>query len=447
MTETDSPESSTAAPSRWSASLLRLWTLRPAGDLPAEGASRAVVLLGVLSLVLWIAFDWWQNQPQPKFFAAGIPLLAWYVLAVLGFAALLARWATPRSRFGPLLVLTAGLLPILVVLLSAATLFLEPRWLPTAGLAGGVYALLYLNSGLRSLTGASQWRAASAAAVCVVAFIAASDLLDVIPDVWNPAEVANEAPATDDETVDAEAILFEQPARIDAALATMQRDPSPGAQAFFVGFAGVGAEQEFAGEIAQASQVIGARYAIGARSLSLVNDQRDLDQAPLATVSGLRYALKGIAARMRLDRDVLFLAIASHGGRDAVIAVSNSGLPLDDLTDTDLAEALQESGIQWRVIILSACYAGAFIPSLRDPQTIVITAAASDRSSFGCSNDRDMTYFGEAFYRDALPQARSLRDAFERARAAIAVRERREGVTASDPQAYFGAKIEAKLRH
>jgi hypothetical protein len=150
---------------------------------------------------------------------------------------------------------------------------------------------------------------------------------------------------------------------------------------------------------------------------------------------------------MRLDRDVLFLAISSHGGRDAVIAVANSELPLDDLTDDDLAAALRDSGIQWRVIILSACYAGAFIPSLRDPQTIVITAAASDRSSFGCSNDRDMTYFGEAFYRDALPKAGSLRDAFERARAAIAVRERREGVTPSQPQAYFGAKIEAKLAH
>jgi hypothetical protein len=97
------------------------------------------------------------------------------------------------------------------------------------------------------------------------------------------------------------------------------------------------------------------------------------------------------------------------------------------------------------VIILSACYAGGFIESLRDPQTIVITAAAADRTSFGCSNDRDLTYFGEAFYRDALPGARSLRDAFETAKAAIAARERVEHVTPSNPQAYFGAQMEAKL--
>ena len=56
-----------------------------------------------------------------------------------------------------------------------------------------------------------------------------------------------------------------------------------------------------------------------------------------------------------------------------------------------------------------------------------------------------MTYFGEAFYRDALPAARALRDAFETAKQAIAARERSEHATPSDPQAYFGSDIEAKL--
>jgi hypothetical protein len=148
---------------------------------------------------------------------------------------------------------------------------------------------------------------------------------------------------------------------------------------------------------------------------------------------------------MNLDRDVLFLSISSHGAQDPAIAVSNSQLPLNELTDEDLAEALSDSAIKWRVIIISACYAGAFIDSLKNPQTIVITAAAADRTSFGCSNDSDLTYFGEAFYRDALPEARSLRDAFEKTKSAIALRERREHVDPSKPQAYFGAELEAKL--
>jgi len=191
--------------------------------------------------------------------------------------------------------------------------------------------------------------------------------------------------------------------------------------------------------------VLGERYDMTARTLSLINDQRDLERAPLATVSGLKYALRGLASRMNLDQDVLFLSISSHGAKDASIVVSNSELPLQDMTDDDLADALSESGIKWRVIIISACYAGAFIESLRDPRTIVITASAADRTSFGCSNDRDLTYFGEAFYRDALPGARSLRDAFDTAKAAIAARESREHVDASKPQAYFGKAMEEKL--
>jgi hypothetical protein len=159
----------------------------------------------------------------------------------------------------------------------------------------------------------------------------------------------------------------------------------------------------------------------------------------------LKYALRRLGARMNRERDVLFLSISSHGAKDPAIVVSNAQLPLNDLTREGLAEALEESGIKWRVIIISACYAGGFIDSLKNPQTIVITAAAADRTSFGCSNDRDLTYFGEAFYRDALPEAHSIRDAFDKAKAAITARERREHVDPSRPQAYFGSELEAKL--
>jgi Peptidase C13 family len=226
----------------------------------------------------------------------------------------------------------------------------------------------------------------------------------------------------------------------------VQRDGTAAPQAFFLGFAGVGDQKVFAQEIGLAARVLGERFSIGDRRLSLINDQRDLRRAPLASVTALNYALQGIAERMDPDKDVLFLAISSHGSEDPSIAVSNSQFPLTSLTAEDLEKALRESGIRWRVILISACYAGGFIDALRDPKTIVITAAAKDRTSFGCSNDSDLTYFGEAFYRDALPGAKSLRDAFGAAKSAIAAREHREHETPSNPQAYFGAEIEAKLK-
>ncbi|HEY0748619.1 MAG TPA: C13 family peptidase, partial [Steroidobacteraceae bacterium] len=220
---------------------------------------------------------------------------------------------------------------------------------------------------------------------------------------------------------------------------------SPRPKAFFVGFAGVGEQKVFSQEIELASRVLSERYGTNGRELLLINDERDLERLPLASVTGLKYALRRLALQMNLDRDVLFLSLSSHGSQDGIIAVSNAQLPLNDLTDEDLSEALRESGIKWRVIMISACYAGGFIDSLKSPQTIIIAAAAADRTSFGCSSDRDLTYFGEAFYRDALPGARSLRDAFETAKSAIAIRERREHVDSSMPQAYFGPELETKL--
>src|SRR5258708_20604958 len=293
------------------------------------------------------------------------------------------------------------------------------------------------------MTGYTQRAAACAGLVFVSGFIWLTDSLDVIPDVWTPLEAQAAEPG--DALADAEAILFGQPGRSEEALSAVVGDKQTKPKAYFLGFAGVGDEKVFAQEIGLASRVLGERYDMTARSLSRIKDTRDLDRAPLATVSGLKYALRGLASRMNLDRDVLFLSISSHGAKDPAIIVSNSELPLQDLTDDDLADALSESGIKWRVIIISACYAGAFIESLRDPQTIVITAWAADRTSFGCSNDRDLTYFGEAFYRDAFPAAHSLREAFDTAKTAIAARERREHVDASNPQAYFAARLEAKL--
>jgi hypothetical protein len=404
--------------------------------------------LVLISFTLWIGIDWWQSQPSPEFSSAGIPLFAWYALAVITIAALLCRQSGPSLKFDAACALMMGLVPVIVVIVSAGAMYLPAQWLPYAWLLVGVYALIFLLKGLRTLTNQPQGRAASLAVLAIVGFLWASDALNAIPDVWAPAQTEAEAggDAGAESSPDAESLLFVQAARIDAALAGMHRGPGAGAQGFFLGFAGDGEQKEFAEEIALAARVLGERYHLDDRHLALINDERDLETAPLATVSGLRYALHGIASRMHLDRDVLFLAISSHGSRDASIAVVNSDLPLDDLTAADLADALADAGIEWRVIIVSACYAGAFIPPLHDPKTIVIAAAAADRTSFGCSTDRDLTYFGEAFYRDALPEADTLHAAFDKAKSAIAAREQREGIEASKPQADFGAALEQKLR-
>jgi peptidase C13-like protein len=422
--------------------LLNLWTLR--SGIPNFNAPIFVlIILSLVWLLLWLAVDWWEALPDPEFLLAGVPLFPWYALAILALAALLRGQSNPKPPFAAALLLSLGLVPVPLLLAALAIPLLSLDW-QIAALAVLIYSSFYLVRGLRAFTGKSQRRAAFAGIAFLTVFIGFTDALDAIPDVWAAPEVA-ESPDGDDSHADAETVLFEQPKRIDQALAAIRSDASPSPKAFFLGFAGVGEQKVFAQEIGLASRVLSERYGMEGRALSLINDQRDLEHAPLASVAGLKYALRGLAGRMNLDRDLLFLVISSHGASAPAIAVSNSDLPLNDMTDEDLAEALSDSGIKWRVIIISACYAGGFIDALKNPRTIVITAAAADRTSFGCSNDSDLTYFGEAFFRDALPEARSLRDAFERAKAAIALRERREHVDASKPQAYFGAELEAKL--
>jgi hypothetical protein len=165
----------------------------------------------------------------------------------------------------------------------------------------------------------------------------------------------------------------------------------------------------------------------GNRSLMLINDHEDRTTYPLASVSGLRYGLGLMAGRMNLDEDILVLLLTSHGSKEGGLTVRNGILPLtQQLPPEDLRDALDATGIKWRIVIVSACYAGVFLEPLKSDTTLVITAADAEHNSFGCADDRDLTYFGEAFLRDALPKASSLEAAFQTARVAIEQRERAE---------------------
>jgi len=257
------------------------------------------------------------------------------------------------------------------------------------------------------------------------------------------AAAAAEHPVRAVRRIDPE-LVNRQPAIIDEAVASIAAHSAPGAQVYFLGFAGYGDERVFAEEIDFAADRVAARYHTGQRSLRLVNDHRDAEKYPFATVASLEYALDALGRVMDED-DVLFIALSSHGSDDGTLAISNPGIRSGHLSARQLADALEHAGIRWRIIVISACYSGSFIDALANERTIVLTAAARDRPSFGCSDDRHLTYFGESFYRDALPASRSLREAFEATSAEITRRESKEKRQPSLPQAFFGALAEEWL--
>lgn len=408
--------------------------------------SRFLLLFPAAGIVLWLIADRWRAGADATFYLDAVLTWSWYAVILLAAVWAASRLSQPRVHYERILVLTAAFVPVFLLLeLAREQWVVRPDWALVASLAIAFYTALYVSRTLWSMTGRRQSRAARTFAVILFVAVWATNASYFTGSFWYAKEVDEDGSEYSADMERSEALMFAQPKRIDAAVRALQRPDQLPAAAFFVGFAGQGDQRVFAGEIALARKVVAAKFGSAQRSVLLVNDRRDLNTLPLATPTALRYALDGIAARMKLDSDVLFLSLSSHGSKDGEIMVSNGILAMNDLSADALATALRESGIKWKVIVVSACYAGKFIEPLRDDNTIIIAAAAADRTSFGCSDDRDLTYFGEAFYRDALPTASDLKAAFQKASAAIAARERAEGQKGSHPQAYFGRALVAHL--
>jgi hypothetical protein len=422
-----------------------LWTLRGAPNVAAAASDVTVIGLGLASLALWIGLDRWRAGPDAQFDPLAVPIVALYALLVLGAAFVLSRTSRPRLDYQGVLFIVVALLPIGIICGFVIATWLDGRSALVAWALLCAYALAYCSHGLRTLTGVRQARAVLITAIGLSVLYPFSQSPQLSPWLWSPPS-AEEEEDPDMPPLVAESLLFDQRDQIDAVVDEMTAVAGAEPAVFFVGFAGVAEQRVFAEEIKLAARVVDERFATSDRQLLLINDRRDLDTYPIATATGLSYALQAVARKMDPQRDILFLALSSHGSADPALAVSNGSLPLEQLSADDLETALRESGIKRRIVVISACYGGAFIKPLENPDTVVITAAAADRTSFGCADDRDMTYFGEAFYRDALPGARTLQEAFERAKAAIAVREKEEHETPSEPQAAFGQDISAVLQ-
>ena len=194
-------------------------------------------------------------------------------------------------------------------------------------------------------------------------------------------------------------------------------------------------------EIRYIQDLMDRDYDTRGRSVALINNPQTIKDTPLATVSNLNRAL------MTMDReeDVLFLYLTSHGSRKPELSVSFWPLNLNQVTPTGLRQALDDAGIKWRVILVSSCYSGGFLEPLKDNNTIIMTAAAKDRRSFGCGSKSDFTYFGSAVFKDQLASNHSFIRAFEKAREAIEKREKQEKLTPSHPQLSIGINIRDKL--
>ena len=257
-----------------------------------------------------------------------------------------------------------------------------------------------------------------------------------------PAAVSDDWPAS---APSPEQVLYAQPKMVRDALARLTPRVEGKPNLYLLAFAGDGGEDVFRNEAEYAARLFGSRFGPTVHSLVLENNPATLTTHPLASWSNLEAALDGLQQVMRADQDILLLYVTSHGGEDHTLLVDMDPLPLDQIGAQDLADILAARHFKWRVVVVNACYSGGFVPPLRGPGTLVLTAARSDRSSFGCGSDSDITYFGKAWLVDALNHTDNFVDAFKRARSDIATWEKRDELTPSEPQIDIGSGIAAQL--
>lgn len=258
-----------------------------------------------------------------------------------------------------------------------------------------------------------------------------------------PQLVVHDPPASN-QALNVEKVYYKQFRLIGLAARALANQRPGIPDLYFVGFAGDASQDVFLREMRSVRTLFDDRFDTQNRSIMLINNAATVETIPLANTHNLLAALDQVATRMDREEDVLFLFLTTHG-TPGILAVNFDPLQLNDLTAPDLRSLLDRAEIKWRVIVVSACYSGSFIDTLKDENTLIVTAARKDRVSFGCSHENDFTYFGRAYFDMALRGTYSFIDAFGAARKTVNTWEVEEDLTPSLPQIFVGNAIRSKL--
>ena len=197
----------------------------------------------------------------------------------------------------------------------------------------------------------------------------------------------------------------------------------------------------FSREAREAVNVLSRRYNAAGRTVTLAGpDGREASQLPHGSITAMTIALASIAETMDTAEDVLVLYTTTHGAPEG-LAYHYGDTGFGVLSPQRLRDILTSVGIKRRILIISACYSGVFVPHVTGPDTATLTAATFNRTSFGCQPDNDWTFFGDALINRALRKPSSLETAMTEAKQLITGWETVMGVPESLPQFSMGASV------
>jgi hypothetical protein len=231
---------------------------------------------------------------------------------------------------------------------------------------------------------------------------------------------------------------FGQHKKLSAAIAAL-KPQRPGVVDAYIVVAGLDGDAVFGREAAQAARVLSRRYDGAGRTMLIAAGTGAADESvPSATPTNLATILGAVAAQMDLKEDVLILYATTHGAPRIGLAYRDGNSGYGAIAPLRLAGLITDLGIERRMVIISACYAGQFVAPLATPDTAVIAAADDNRTSFGCAPGNDWTYFGDALINTAFRKPQPLEAAVSEAFALIGTWEFARGLTASLPRSFVG---------
>jgi peptidase C13-like protein len=443
-----------------------IWRRTP--EPPVLGLG-AVIGWALLTIAVELVVALVNAGANPQFDLYGInALIAWRAtLLLVGVVFAPAMYRATLLSASLALSVFVGILTALtpLALSHLPTIDLEKVWGIEARYSGGALTTLYLIwtfgaifALFRSVVAGGRWNKLSRAAGYFVAtflitwgfphlpVFAPPDFPLASANVWEAKRAAAiEQIRSQRPQIDAGQVALAQPALLDTALSRLVVPRDHAAHIFTIGVAGFSAEDVFIKELNGALGSLGQVLPIEGRTLRLVNHVSLVNAAPLASLQNFAAAIHGIGKLMNKDDDILLLFMTSHGSADG-FALLMEGVDRSTLRPDELASVLDDEGIKNRIVIVSACYSGIFLKPLMSDNAIVLTASDENSSSFGCSNERDWTYFGDALFNHALHPGATLQQAFDQAKQMIAGLEAEGKLPASNPQAWFGSALVEKLR-
>ena len=362
--------------------------------------------------------------------------------------------ATPSAAMFFTMILAQSLVLLLVSGSLLVTLVRSGKYTVTAiGLVGLwiVYLVPMVWTALAQL--AMIYRAGSGSrptlpVVAVVLLVAAAIPLAVPPsEFWHAAETTQAGPVHKEFQLTQQA-MESQPALLARRLNDLQAQRPGVVDLYALTFAPYASEDVFRRESDMVAGVMAQRFDAKGRTLQLVNHADTTAQWPWATPLNFKRAIQRFASVMDRDEDILFIHLTSHGARDGELAAQFLPMTLDTLKPGDLKHWLDQSGIKYRVISISACFSGSWIATLANENTLVMTASDAEHTSYGCGRKSALTFFGRAMYDEQLrSQTWSFEEAHAAARRIIKQREVEAGKSDgySNPQIAVGTAIRQQL--